>query len=205
VEVAVDEGLILIEDDVYRELTYDGPAPPSLWSAAPRGTVLRMGSFAKSLAPGLRLGWLNGSADQIRRIVESGLRDSGGGVNPYTAMTVATLCESGEYERQVARYETSYRARRDALHDALLEHLPPGCSWLKPGGGYFIWLTLAESMDAEAILSDAEAARVTWIPGAQFCVDGCSRNSLRLAFSVYPPDALAEGARRLGKVLSSGV
>src|SRR5258706_13585986 len=78
VDLAAAEGFLILEDDVYRELSYDRPAPASLWSLAPRGPVLRMGSFAKSLAPGLRLGWRNGSPDQMRRVCDSGLRASCG-------------------------------------------------------------------------------------------------------------------------------
>ncbi len=201
IEIAVEEGFVLVEDVVYRELAYDGPPPPSLFSQAPRGTVLRMGSFAKSLAPGLRLGWLNGSAEQVRRIVEGGLRDSGGGVNHYAAMAVSALCEAGEFDRQVARLNASYRARRDALLEALTEFLPPGCAWARPAGGFFIWVTLPDALDATDLLSRAEATKVTYIPGVKFCLDGRGRSSLRLAFSLYKPDELVEGARRLGAAL----
>ena len=81
VALAAAEGMLIVEDDVYRELSYDGPAPPSLWSIAPPGVVVRLGSFAKSLAPGLRLGWLTADAALVARIVGSGLLDSGGGTN----------------------------------------------------------------------------------------------------------------------------
>lgn len=201
VELAAAEDFVIVEDDVYRELTYDGPSPASLWSIAPRGVVLRMGSFAKSLAPGLRLGWLNGSATQMSRIADSGLRDSGGGVNHFAAMVVASLCESGDFEEQVIYLQNAYRQRRDTLSDALAEFLPPDCSWTKPGGGFFIWVTLPEGMDAAEVLGRAEEAGMAFIPGVKFCLDGGGRRALRLAFSLYPPDQLAEAAQRLGKAI----
>ncbi|HEX5691203.1 MAG TPA: PLP-dependent aminotransferase family protein, partial [Roseiflexaceae bacterium] len=124
VDLAADSELLIVEDDVYRELSYDGPAPASLWSLARPGVVARMGSFAKSLAPGLRLGWLTAGSDLIARLVGSGLRDSGGGLNHFAAMIVAEFCTSGQFDPHVAGLRDTYRARRDALLGALAEYLP---------------------------------------------------------------------------------
>ncbi|MDW8327037.1 MAG: PLP-dependent aminotransferase family protein [Anaerolineales bacterium] len=201
VTLAEREGFLIVEDDVYRELVYDGEAPPSLWSLAPRGPVLRLGSFAKSLAPGLRLGFISGHPEHIRRIVDSGLRDSGGGVNHYTAMVVGALCAAGEFEKQVERLRAEYRARRDALLDALAEFMPAGVTWTKPAGGFFVWVTLPDELDAAALLPAAEARRVSYIPGARFCPDGGGRNALRLAFSLHKPPELVEGVRRLAQII----
>ena len=101
IDLAVQHDLLIIEDDVYRELAYDGPALPSLFSMAPRGTVMRLGSFAKSLAPGLRLGWLHCSAAQARRLADGGLRDSGGTPSYAIGMMVSALCHSGDYDAHV--------------------------------------------------------------------------------------------------------
>jgi DNA-binding transcriptional MocR family regulator len=201
VEIAAEAGVLIVEDDVYRELSYDGAAPPSLFSLAPRGVVLRMNSFAKSLAPGLRLGTLAGHADQMRRFADGGLRDSGGGVNHYAAMMVGALCAGGDFEAQVAVLKTEYRTRRDALLDALAEFMPPGVSWTKPEGGFFVWVTLPMQMDAAALLPAAEARSVTFIPGHKFCLDSRGRNELRLAFSLYKPHQLAAGAQRLAQAV----
>src|SRR5581483_337092 len=109
VELAIREGFLIVEDDVYRELAYDGPPPASLWSMAPAGTVVRLGSFAKSLAPGLRLGWLTASEALTRRTIGSGVIDSGGGLNHFTAMIVAQFGMSGAYAAQVERFKAAYR------------------------------------------------------------------------------------------------
>jgi 2-aminoadipate transaminase len=203
VDLAVTEGFLILEDDVYRELSYDQPAPPSLWSLAPRGTVLRLGSFAKSLAPGLRLGWLNGNPEQMRRISDSGLRDSGGGVNHFAAMAIGELCLSGGFDTQVALFKSEYSQRRDALLSALAEHLPEGCQWTKPAGGFFIWVTLPQGMDAADLAVKAEEVGLTFLPGARFHLDGRGQNTLRLAFSLYPPHELAQAADRLGHAVRS--
>lgn len=203
VQLAQEAGFIIVEDDVYRELHYDAPAPPALWTMAPRGTVLRLGSFAKSLAPGLRLGWLNGSGQHVRRLVDGGLRDSGGGVNHLTAMVAGELCTTGGFDLNVQRFRNAYRERRNALLAALSEHMPAGCSWLVPAGGFFVWVTLPAELDATALLPHAEAAGMAFIPGANFHLDGRGSNTLRLAFSLYPAQELAQAAQRLGQAVRS--
>jgi DNA-binding transcriptional MocR family regulator len=201
VDLAAERHLLIVEDDVYRELSYDRPAPPSLFSMARRGTVLRLGSFAKTLAPGLRLGWINGEASQLRRLVDGGLRDSGGGPSFFAGMMVAALCRSGEFDAQVARLRAVYAERRNALAAALTAHLPEGCRFDVPAGGFFIWVSLPPHVDAEALLARAEAHQVTFIPGGRFCIDGRGTSHLRVAFSQMKPEALVEGARRLGAAL----
>jgi DNA-binding transcriptional MocR family regulator len=200
-ELASTEGLLVIEDDVYRELSYDGPAPPSLWSLAPAGAVVRLGSFAKSLAPGLRLGWLTAGAATTGRIIDSGLLDSGGGVNHFTALIVAQFCASGRYDQQIAQLRAAYRARRDALLAGLSTYLPPGCEWTTPGGGFFVWVRLPQGLDTAELLPRAEAAGVAYIPGARFHTAGGGVNALRLAFSLYKPEELLDAAARLGDVI----
>jgi DNA-binding transcriptional MocR family regulator len=202
VDLAVEHGFLILEDDVYRELAYDGPAPPSLFGLAPRGTVIRLGSFAKSLAPGLRLGWINCSREQARRFAEGGLRDSGGAPNFSAAMMVAALCRAGDFDRHGDRLRAAYRERRDALAAALRESLPEGAVFDLAGGGYFIWVTLPEAYDTETLLAKAEPYKVSFIPGARLSADGGNRRSLRLSFALMKPVQLAEGARRLGALLA---
>jgi DNA-binding transcriptional MocR family regulator len=204
-ELAAAEQLLILEDDVYRELAYDGAAPASLWSQASPGTVVRLGSFAKSIAPGLRLGWLTADPALVARIVGSGLLDSGGGVNHFTAMAVAQFCAAGLFEAQGERLRAAYRARRDALIRALGEHMPPGFQCASPAGGFFAWATLPAGQDTAALLPHAEAAGVAYLPGARFSLDGGGANALRLAFSLYTPEELSEAARRLGLALSGAM
>jgi 2-aminoadipate transaminase len=203
IDLAVQHDLLIIEDDVYRELAYDGAAPPSLFSMAPRGTVMRLGSFAKSLAPGVRLGWIHCSAAHARRFAEGGLRDSGGTPSYTIGMMVSALCRSGDYRAHVDRLRATYRKRRDALSAALTAHLPEGCTFTTPDGGYFIWVTLPERIDTTALLAQADAHHVAFIPGQRLCVDGRGRHCLRLAFSLMKPDQLNQGAQRLGALIAT--
>ncbi len=202
IALAEREGLLIVEDDVYRELAYDGPPPPSLWSQAPSGVVARLGSFSKSLAPGVRLGWMTAGPAIIQRLTDGGLLDSGGGINHFTALIVTLLCESGDYDAGVAQFCNVYRARRDALMGSLAQVLPQGCSWYTPGGGFFAWVILPEEMKSRELLPNVEAAGVSFIPGTKFHLDHQGENTLRLAFSYYPPAMLAEAGQILGDVIS---
>ncbi|HEU5089857.1 MAG TPA: PLP-dependent aminotransferase family protein, partial [Roseiflexaceae bacterium] len=156
-DIAAREGFLVLEDDVYRELAFDGPPPPSLWSMDSAGVVVRLGSFAKSLAPGMRLGWLTGPAPLIAKITGGGVLDSGGAANHFTSIVVAQFCLNGSFERHVERLRNAYRKRRDALAAALRETLPPGSDATVPLGGFFTWVTLPEGVDTRALLGSAEA------------------------------------------------
>ena len=199
--LAVEHDLLVLEDDVYRELWYDAPPPPPLGSYDAAAPIVRLGSFAKVLAPGLRLGWLLADEALVRRCVESGMLDSGGGVNHFTAHIVAEYLRRGLMDGHVAALRAAYGARRDHLAAALRRELPPSCHVETPGGGYFIWVQAPAGADTAALLPRAEAAGVSYLPGAVFHTNGGGHQNLRLAFSLLPPEEMDEGARRLGAVL----
>ena len=197
VDVCAEREVLIVEDDVYRELWYDEPSPPSLWSAAPPGVVLRLGSFAKTIAPGLRVGWLTGTPAQVERIADCGLNDSGGCVSQFAACVVARFVEDGRYDPQVEALRRTYGERRDALVAALAEHLPDECSFTVPSGGFFVWVTLPGSAPGQEVLPLAEARGVSFVPAVNSHLDGSDRG-LRLCFTMYDAEQLAEAARRLG-------
>ena len=112
---------------MYRELAYDGEAPPALRTLDPEAPVVRLGSFSKSLAPGLRLGWFDAPAELRERLAAAGVIESGGCVSQFSASVVAALLEAGAYGAHVAALRLAYASRRDALAGALRERLPAGC------------------------------------------------------------------------------
>ncbi len=201
VALAQREGLLVLEDDVYRELWYESPPPPSLYSLAPVGPVVRLGSFSKVLAPGLRLGWMSAPPAIIQRCTRSGMFDSGGGVNHFTAHVVAAFIELGLLDEQVEVLRVSYRQRRDLLLDGLARHLPEGCEWVRPGGGFFVWLRLPQGVESDALLPVAESAGVSYVPGGRFYAGEGGERYCRLAFTLVSLEELGEGARRLGSAL----
>jgi 2-aminoadipate transaminase len=208
VELAAREELLVAEDDTYRELSYDGPPPPSLWALDRSGVVIRIGSFAKSVAPGLRLGYLTSTSEIATRMASGGLLDSGGGMNHFAATVLSEYAAGGDYARQVERFRTAYREQRDRLLEGLAAHLPETASWSRPGGGYFVWVELPPEIEADALLPVAAEGGVAFLPGHRFFLDdGAAPNALRLAFSMYPADTLEEATARLGAAierLSSG-
>jgi 2-aminoadipate transaminase len=205
VAFARQAGLLVLEDDVCRALWYDAPPPPPLYALAPSpdGGLIRLGSFSKILAPGLRLGWLTAPPDVVRACVRCGLLDSGGGVSHFAAHVVAEFIELGLLDAHIERLREAYRRRRDCLLGALARFLPRGCSWRTPGGGFFVWLNLPDGCDSAELLPRAEAAGVSYVPGGRFCAGGGGEGCVRLAYSLASLEELQEGAGRLAGVLRS--
>ncbi|MBW6438693.1 PLP-dependent aminotransferase family protein [Actinoplanes hulinensis] len=202
IEAAREVGATIVEDDTYRELSYDGPAPESLWSMAGGDPVVRLGSFAKTVAPGLRLGWINAEPEIIARLTGLGYVHSGGGVNHTTAVTMGAFCAGGGFERHVAGLRASYRTQRNALVDALRKHLPQ-LDVPSPAGGWFVWLRLPAGVTAEALLPVAEERGVSFVPGPRFWAGGSGgADRIRLSFSLLPPADLEVAAARLGEAVA---
>jgi DNA-binding transcriptional MocR family regulator len=188
VELATERGLLLVEDDVYRDLCFEGKVPPSLFELARGRGVIRLGSFSKILAAGLRLGWIIAEPEVVQRIVSCGLKGNEGGTNPFVAHVVAAFCQEGWLEPHIAQLVVRYRARRDALLAALEREMPDGVHWTRPCGGFFVWLTLPEPLEAEAVLAVATERGVLFTPGVRFFTEGGGWRNLRLpsAFSPRP-------------------
>jgi DNA-binding transcriptional MocR family regulator len=201
VAAAQQAGTLVVEDDTYRELAYDA-APPSLWSGAGGDGVLRLGSFAKTVAPGLRLGYLTGPAAFVRTLADRGLVDSGGGVNHTTALAMAAFGAAGSYDRHLARILPAYRARRDALAGALRDLLPE-VPFQLPGGGWFVWLRLPDPVPASRLLPAAQQHAVSFLPGSRCYVTGAGAHRARLSFSLFDPATLTEAARRLAGAVAA--
>jgi 2-aminoadipate transaminase len=199
VAFAARESILIAEDDTYRELSYDGPSPPSLWALDGAGAVVRIGSFAKSVAPGLRLGYVTASPEIAMRMATGGLLDSGGGMNHFAATVLAEYAASGDYTRQVERFRTAYRAQRDRLLAGLREHLPETASWSRPEGGYFVWVDLPPGITADGLMPVAADRGMAFLPGHRFFLEGgAAPGSLRLAFSMHPAETLEEATAHLG-------
>ncbi len=196
------EQITCIEDDVYRELTYSGTRPDSIWSIAEPGTVVRLGSFSKSLAPGLRIGYATASPEIVARVAEGGLLDSGGGTAHFMSLVVTGLIASGEYSRHVDRLRVDLAGRRDALIEALSKALPSDASYQTPDGGYFVWLEVPGA-DADRLSSRGLQEGVGFVPGRTFfAAPRPADQHLRLAFSRYAVEDLREAATRLGRAVS---
>lgn len=205
-ELAERHNLLIIEDDVYRDLSYGAELPPSLFALDEgRGRVLRIGSFSKILAPGLRFGWLLGSEERIDRMIDSGLRVIGGGANPLVANTLADYCQQDLLEPHIGHLCELYRERRDIMLAALEAEMPEGVRWTRPGGGFFVWLTLPEPLRVAQVVEQAERAGVMVLAGDSFFAQHPTGEHLRLAFSFVTPEKIQKGIGVLGSVLASAL
>jgi 2-aminoadipate transaminase len=202
-ELAEGFDLLVVEDDVYRDLAYERRVPPSLFALDGRRRVLRIGSFSKILAPGVRMGWLMGPEGIIERLISSGLRCMGGGANPLVANMLATYCQQGKLEPHIERIRQVYCERRDVALAALDRHMPDGVRWTRPGGGFFIWLILPESLRAADIVERARQVKLLIPGGDPFFAEAPTGSCLRLAFSYVTPDKIQEGIAALAQVLKS--
>lgn len=202
VELAAAEELLILEDDAYRDLWYEGPPPPSLWSMAPAGVVLRLGSFSKTIAPGLRTGWLTAHPDHVTRYVDCGLFESGGHVSWFSTFVTAQFLAEGHYDAHVALLRDVYARRRDTLLTSLARELPAGCHFTKPAGGFFVRVRLPDGVSAGRLLAVAETHGVSFVPGTRNQITG-GDDALRLGFTYYAEDKLKEGATRLAAALDT--
>jgi 2-aminoadipate transaminase len=200
VELCRRHGVLILEDVAYREISFDGSALPSLWSLAP-DHVIQAGTFSKIFCPGVRLGWAVGPAPVIAQLgAAKQTTDQCAGA--FGQKLVEAYGRAGLFERNVPAARELYGAHWRTVERALREHLPEGCEWSVPSGGFFTWLTLPEEIDTIAMRAAAVEAGVAYVAGAPFYVDERGRNELRLSFSYLPESELGEAVRRLGGVIA---
>jgi 2-aminoadipate transaminase len=201
VERALALGLPIVEDNPYGELWYDAPPPPPLAALAGAGAVY-LGSFSKVLAPGLRLGYLVAPAPLFPKLLQAkqaaDLHTPG-----FNQRIVYEVVKDGFLRDHVPTLRARYRARRDAMQAALVQHLPPGCRWTAPAGGMFFWLELPPHLDATALLPQAVGAGVAYVPGATFHAHGGHANTLRLSFVTVAPAQISAAVAQLGRILAT--
>ena len=189
-ELAREYGFLIVEDDVYRDLAFEGDVPPSLYALANGRGVLRIGSFSKILSPGLRVGWLIAEPQYVEHCMDCGVTQMGGGASPFAAHVVAEYCRAGRLEPHIVQLREVYRRRCEVLLQTLERHMPPGVTWTHPRGGFFVWLTLPEGVRSGPLRQAARAHGVLLVPGTGFFANGGGERNLRLAFSFVPPDEI---------------
>lgn len=188
-------GLLVIEDQAYAELSYGSTPPPTLWScAADPERVITLYSFAKCLAPGIRVGWLVTGERLIAEFAADPVRQSGGGANHYAVMAVAVACLEGDLDRHIAALRKQLQTRRDTLLNRINGSLPDGYEVTAPLGGFFAWVRLPPDVDDRRLAREAEARGVSITPGHRF---GTAERGVRLCFAASGLAELGLGATRL--------
>ncbi|HTN97238.1 MAG TPA: PLP-dependent aminotransferase family protein [Nordella sp.] len=194
---------VLVEDDPYEVLRYDGSPLPPLLALDTEGRpieearTLYLGTFSKSIAPGLRVGWAVGPRAIIEKM--SLLKQTEDLQASSLAQAALTRLLAHGLEPFAERIQSAYRVRRDLMAEALRRDFGNRAAWRVPQGGFFFWLTLPDHIDTAKLLERSAKLGVTYVPGAAFTPDRSGANMLRLSFSVAAPERIAEGVRRLSR------
>ena len=191
--------LLILEDDPYGALSYDGETPVSIRSLAPERTVY-MGSFSKVLAPGVRLGYIVAPTELRAKLVQA-KQATDLHTATLTQMAVYETVKDGFLDQHIPTIRRLYRQQCQAMLDALQRYMPEGVRWNAPRGGMFLWAELPKGMDATRVLEKAIDNLVAFVPGAPFYANAPVPEALRLAFVTVPPPRIDEGVRRLADVI----
>ena len=204
VEVAAERELLVLEDNPYGLLRYEGEPLPTLRSLDGGEFVIYLGTFSKILSAGLRLGWTVAPRPVLEKM-NLGKQGADLCTSSMTQCFVAAYFEETRWQDYLASLIDLYRRRRDIMLDALAEHFPPESTWTRPQGGLFLWATLPDYIDTSDLLARALQENVAFVPGRAAFLDGRGASSMRLNFSGVTDDDIREGVRRIGEVVREQV
>lgn len=198
VELAREHEILVVEDNPYGLLRYEGDSLPTLYSLDGGGYVIYLGTFSKILSAGLRIGWVV-SPTPIREKVVLGKQAADLCTSTLTQDFAGEYFRKGDWQAYVDDLIEIYRRRRDAMTGAMAEYFPHGSTWNRPEGGLFVWATMPDAINTEDLLARALTKGVAFVPGTSAYVDGRGINSMRLNFSGVTEDLIIEGIRRIGE------
>ncbi|MCG8346225.1 MAG: PLP-dependent aminotransferase family protein [Chloroflexales bacterium] len=191
-------GVLIVEDDAYVDLRFEGAPLPSLAALDSEGWVIRVGTFSKILAPGLRVGWAHAHPDIRGRLA---MLKAEGSTGSFLTQLVARYCADGRLERHIEALNVHYRRKRDVMLAAIDREFPEDVQVTRPAGGFFVWCKLPPDISATDLLPYAEARGVTFLPGTSCFADGQGDDGIRLAFSYQPAEKIATGITLLGAAM----
>jgi DNA-binding transcriptional MocR family regulator len=202
-QICASAGLPVVEDNPYGLLSFAGDPGRALRADDPHGVVY-LGTFSKTFAPGVRVGWAVAPPavrDKLVLAAESAVLCH----SSLTQLLVREYLCCQPWQEQIKIFCELYRQRRDAMLDALDTVMPGGCWWTRPAGGFYVWLRLPEGLDAKAMLSHAVSSGVAYVPGTGFYSDGSGTRYMRLSYCFPSPDRIREGVRRLATVIEAEI
>ncbi|MGE1061112.1 PLP-dependent aminotransferase family protein [Megasphaera paucivorans] len=192
--------VVVVEDDPYGELRYDGEKLPSLKSMDTQGKVVFLGSFSKIFMPGLRLGWTVANPEIIDKFVKF-KQAVDLGTSTFGQRQAAYFINMFDLDAHVTKIKALYAKRRTLMYESMQKYFPEGITFTYPEGGLFTWVTLPAYMDAKEMMPKVIAKQVAYVPGGIFYPNGGNANHFRLNYSNMPEDRIVEGIQRLGEVL----
>ena len=197
-EICQSNGILILEDNPYGLLSFEEDVPPAIRSLNEDG-VIYLGSFSKTLAPGFRVGWAlapHAIREKLVLAAEAAILCP----SSFSQMVISEYLSQADWKGQIETFRGVYKERRDAMLEALEEHLPD-LSWNVPNGGFYIWCSLPENLDSKAMLPRAVTELVAYTPGTAFFADGGGRQNIRLSFCYPTPENIKIGIRRLATVI----
>jgi 2-aminoadipate transaminase len=196
-------GFMILEDVAYRELSFSGALPPTLWALAP-DVVVQAGTFSKIFCPGFRLGWAAGPAAIIARLVVA-KQNSDQCSGALGQRMLEEYGRGGHLDRQIVESRALYARRAALTGQALERHMPDGTSWTKPGGGFYYWLTAPDGVDTVGLSAAARAKKVAFVPGRPFYPGDAGHAQIRISYSRVDDELIDEGIRRIGDLLKTAL
>jgi 2-aminoadipate transaminase len=200
IELASAYSVLIVEDDAYYDLRFTGEPLPTLAALDPTGSlVLRLCTFSKILAPGIRVGWAYGHPEIIKRLLQM---RSEGNHNPFVTRIVSKFSENGHLDEHIAALNERYSYKAGLMYDAIQKHFPADVKVNKPEGGFFIWCKLPSDISATKLLAECEANHgITFLPGTRCYANGQGDDEMRLSFSFLSPEQITDGIAKLGKAM----
>ncbi|MEW5760129.1 MAG: PLP-dependent aminotransferase family protein [Candidatus Thermoplasmatota archaeon] len=200
IDIANEYDVIIVEDDPYSKLRYEGKHIKPIKAFDDIGRVVYLGTFSKLLAPGFRIGWAIGQKDIIRKMV---LAKQGTDLctPAFTQYIAHKFIEHGFFYKHIEKIKATYKKKRNIMLSSMEKYFPNCVKWTKSEGGLFTWAVCPEDIDTDELLVDAVKERVAYVSGKAFFVDGSGQNTMRLNFSHPADEKIEEGVKRLGKVI----
>lgn len=200
IEIVKEHDLLVIEDDPYGELVFEGERPPSLFELGGMRNFIHLSSFSKTIAPGLRVAYLAADEEIIKKLtmIKQGTDLQ---TNTLGQFLVDEYLESCDFREHIRNLRHTYKHRRDCMLSSMDTHFPKSLRWNRPGGGMFLWVELPEKWDTRELLRRCLDHKVAFVPGQEFFPDGSGKNTMRLNYSNAAPEKIEEGIRRMGEVL----
>jgi 2-aminoadipate transaminase len=200
-EICRSEGIFVVEDNPYGLLGFDRPSPNAM-RAEDSENVIYLGSFSKTIAPGFRIGWAlvpQALKEKLVIAAESSILCP----SNFTQLAISSYLSDQPWRDQIASFTKLYKLRRDTMLESLDQHFPKGATWTKPGGGFYVWVTLPPEIDTKALMPKAIVAKVAYVPGTAFYADGFGSWSMRLSYCYPSPERIRDGIKSLGAVIEN--
>lgn len=199
-DIASEYDFLIIEDDPYGELVFEGKPIPPIKSFDKRGRVIYISTFSKILAPGFRLGWVVASKEILDKFILA-KQATDLCTNTFSQYVAYEYINGGFLDKQVEEIKALYKKNRDVMIEELNKNFPKGVTWTVPKGGMFIWLTLPKTIDTRLMFKKAMAKKIAYVIGEAFYPEGGNYNSMRLNFSYSDEKTIREGVKRLAEVI----